>query len=50
MEDRSVIKNILAKDCLTQLDNHILLVGNFIPEGADLGVLGVLVLLALLNG
>ena len=24
--------------------------GNFIPEGADLGVLGVLVILALLNG
>merc|ERR1719242_994213 len=35
---------------LAQLDNHILLVGNFIPEGADLGVLGVLVILALLNG
>ena len=38
------------KSCLTQLDNHILLVGNLIPEGADLGVLGVLVILALLNG
>merc|ERR1719278_1086723 len=35
---------------LAQLDDHILLVGNFIHEGADLGVLGVLVLLALLNG
>merc|ERR1719242_1129466 len=35
---------------LSQFDNHVLLVGNFIPEGADLGVLGVLVLLALLNG
>merc|ERR1719350_1799702 len=35
---------------LARLDNHILLVGNFIPEGADLGVLGVLVILALVNG
>merc|ERR1719189_2917254 len=35
---------------LAQLDNHVFLVGNFIPEGADLGVLGVLVILALLNG
>merc|ERR1719351_114084 len=35
---------------LAKLDDHVLLVGNFIPESADLGVLGVLVLLALLNG
>merc|ERR1719458_1527582 len=35
---------------LAQLDNHVFLVGNFIPEGANLGVLGVLVILALLNG
>merc|ERR1719464_58132 len=35
---------------LAELDNNILLVGNLVPEGADLGVLGVLVILALLNG
>merc|ERR1719242_1373808 len=35
---------------LLELALHVFLVGNFIPEGADLGVLGVLVILALLNG
>merc|ERR1719461_1274047 len=35
---------------LAELDDHVLLVGNLVPEGADLGVLGVLVLLALLDG